>query len=179
VDALSQRLREALTGSAHAGEPSVLWEDRGSRVLLHVATLQVHSLDHALVVEIVTETAELGPAPLIVRLVFGGGRDPASLVASSDEEVHGDPLVAARWGPLFRSVIWSAIVRLSEAHADERGMQSRTISILGDHLRFTAQPVAFVPALAEARRQRIAAGPGRGVDETSGPGEGAAGGAVR
>jgi hypothetical protein len=153
TDAVAQGLRDALTGSANAGLPAVVWEDRGSQVLLHVASLQVRTLDTALVVAIDTETAELGRAQLIVRLVFGTGRDPAALVASSDEVVHGDPRLAARWGPLFRDVVWSAIVRMSEAHAGERGMQARAISILGDHVRFTAKPAASVRALAVKHRQ--------------------------
>jgi hypothetical protein len=145
TDVLAQHLRDALTGSANAGQPEVVWEDRGSQVLLHVARLQVRTLGDALVVAIDTATAELGSAQLIVRLVFGTGRDPASLVASSDEVVQGDPHLAARWGPLFRDVVWSALVRLSEAHAGDRGMQARRISILGDHVRFTAQPAASPP----------------------------------
>jgi hypothetical protein len=157
VESLAQWLRDAIIGPAHAGQAAVLWEDRGSQVLMDVASLRVRTAGQALVVAIDTETAEYGRAPLVVRLVFGGGRDPAALVAASDEVVHGDERIAARWGDLFRGVVWSAIVRLSEAHARERGMQARSISILGDHLRFAAAPPASVPALAAEHRKRMTA----------------------
>ena len=150
--ALAQALRDALCGPSHAGEPAVVWEDRGSQMLVHVASLQVQTLEQALVVGVDTETAEFGRAPLIVRFVFGTARDPATLVASSDETVHGPPLLAARWGSLFRDVVWTVIVRLADAHATERGLQARTISILGDHLRFTAEPVTDIQPLAVAHR---------------------------
>jgi hypothetical protein len=145
TDRLAQWLRDALTGAEHAGAPAVIWEDRGAQVLLHVGKLQVHTRGTALIVAVDTETEEFGRAPLIVRFVLGSARDAASLVASSDEVVHGDPRVAARWGPQFRSVVWAAIVRMAEAHAGERGLQARAMSILGDHLRLTAEPA---PALS-------------------------------
>ena len=156
TNSLAQWLRDALTGPAHIGEPEVVWEDRESQVLLQVARLQVRTIERALVVAVDTETAEFGEAPLIVRLVFGSGRDPASLVASSDELINGDPRVAGRWGSLFRGVVWAAIVRLSEAHAGERGLQSRSISILGDHVRLTAEPAAPITRLAAANRRGAA-----------------------
>jgi hypothetical protein len=152
IDALAQAVRDALCGPSHAGSTSVVWEDRGSQMLMHVASLQVQTIEHALVVGVETETAEFGRAPLVVRFVFGSGRDPATLVASSDENVHGPPALAARWGSLFRDVVWTVIVRLADAHATERGLQARTISILGDHLRFTAEPVTDIQPLAVAHR---------------------------
>jgi hypothetical protein len=158
---LAQALRDALTGTAHAGEPEVIWEDRGSQILLHVGKLEVRTLDNVLVVAVDTETVELGATALIVRFVFGNARDPARLVASSDETVHGHPLVAARWGPLFRGVIWSAVVRLSEAHAAERGLQPKSIAIRKGQLHFAAETPASLQALAVAHLERTASRPPR------------------
>lgn len=154
TDTLVGWIRDAITGTEHAGQPVVVWEDRGAQVALHVGKLQVRTLPRALVVAIDTETEEFGVAPLVLRLAFGSGRDPAPLVASTDEDVQGDPRIAARWGPLFRSVVWAAIVRLSEAHAAERGQRARTISILGDHVRLTAESGVSLRALALEHRSR-------------------------
>jgi hypothetical protein len=150
ADSLTEWLRDALTGREHVGAPAVVWEDRDARVLLHVAKLQVRTAKTALVVAIDTETEEFGVAPLVVRFVFGTARSAAALVAATDEEVLGHPQVAARWGELFRSVIWAAIVRLSEAHAGERGQRPRSMSILGDHLRLASEPPVDVAAIARA-----------------------------
>jgi len=153
---LGQALRGALTGAARAGEPDVIWEDRGAQILLHVGKLQVRLLDNVLVVAVDTETAEFGATALIVRFVFGSARDPAARVASSDETVHGHPLVAARWGALFRGVIWSAVVRMSEAHAGERGRTPKSIVIRKDQLHFAADPPTSLRALAVAHLKRSA-----------------------
>jgi hypothetical protein len=139
TETLARWLRDAITGPDHAGAPVVVWEDRGAQLLLHVGKLQVRTLEHTLVVAIDTETAELGRTPLVVRLVFGSGRDPASLVAATDELVQGDPRIAGRWGPPLRDVIWAAIVRLSDAHASKHDLSARSLSILDDHLRLTAE----------------------------------------
>jgi len=153
---LAQVLREALTGAAQRGASEVVWEDRGSQLVLHVGALQVRALDNTLVVAVDAETAEFGVTPLIVRFVFGGARDSAALVASSDETVHGHPLVAARWGPLFRGVIWSAIVRLSEAHAGERGLRPTAIVIGKGRLEFAAKPPVPIQKLAITHLEGLA-----------------------
>ena len=142
TDSFSQALGDALRGAANRGASSVIWEDHGSQMLLHLDSLEVRTVGRAIVIAIDTETTEFGRSPLIVRFVFGTGRDPATLVAASDESVHGEPMLAGRWGVLLRGVLWAAIVRLSQTHADERGQQPRSISILGDHVRFTAEPLA-------------------------------------
>jgi hypothetical protein len=146
--AVAEWLRAAITGPEFAGKPAVVWDDRGSQVLLHVGKLTVRTRDTALIVAIDTETEEFGVAPLIVRFLFGTARDPAPLVAATDDDVHGDPQVAARWGELFRDVVWAALVRLSAAHAEERGMRAQSMSIVGDHLRLAAKPPESLEMLA-------------------------------
>jgi hypothetical protein len=145
---LARSLSDALTGPAHTRAAEVIWEDRGSQILLHVGKLQVQLVDGVLVVAVDVETAESGRTTLIVRYVFGSATGEAGLVASSDAMVHGDPLVAARWGSLVRDVIWAAIVRLSEAHATERGRQPQSIAIRRGHLEFAARAPTSLKALA-------------------------------
>jgi hypothetical protein len=145
---LARSLSDALTGPTHKRAAEVIWEDRGSQILLYVGKLQVRLADGVLVVAVDVETTESGRTTLIVRYVFGSATGAAGLVASSDAVVHGDPLVAARWGSLLRDVIWAAIVRLSEAHATERGRQPQSIAIRRGQLEFAARAPASLRALA-------------------------------
>lgn len=155
VDALTRALRAALTGPGNAGASAVIWNDRGSQVILHVGKLQLRALDNALVVAIDTQSAEFGVAPLIVRFVFGGRDDPASLVAATDDSALGHPAIAARWGQLFRDVIWAALVRLSVSHAADHGLTPTAWEITPDRLRFAAGPEVSVRDLAEQHVRRL------------------------
>lgn len=160
TDSLRAVLREALTGSQHTAQPEVLWENRGAQVLMLVETLAVHLLEDTIVVAIDTETEEFGVAPLIVRFHLGSGRDPAGLVASTDARVLGHMQLAARWGNLYRAVLWSALLRLVDLHASERGLQAKAISVLGDHVRITAAPRLALRELAKGQLE---------VDGSAGP----------
>lgn len=157
LDAVTGALRDALTGPRNAGAPVVIWSDRGSQVVLHVGKLQLRVLDSAVVVAVDTESVEFGVAPLIVRFVFGGQDDPASLVAATDESALGHPAVAARWGTLFREVIWAALVRLSVSHATSHGLAPASLEITPDRLRFAAGPEVPVRDLAEQHVRRLRA----------------------
>lgn len=114
---LATAFRAALCGPEHAGSPEVVWSDRGSQILLHVGKLQVRLGKATLVVAVDTESVEFGVAPLVVRFVFGADGGPSSLVAATDETALGHPDVAARWGDLFRDVIWAALARLVDLHS--------------------------------------------------------------
>lgn len=157
VDTVTGVLRDALTGPAHAGAPAVIWSDRGSQIVLHVGKLQIRPLQNTLVVAVDTQSAEFGVAPLIVRFVFGGRGDPASLVAATDDDALGHPAVAARWGKLFRDVMWAALVRLFVTHAAGNGLAPTSLEITPDGLRFAAGPEVSVRDLAEQHVRRLRA----------------------
>ncbi|MGH8891779.1 MAG: hypothetical protein ACRDWY_00485 [Actinomycetes bacterium] len=114
MDGVAVAVREALCGPNHGGQPEVVWSDGGAQVLLHVGRLQVRTAKDTLVVAVDTETAEFGVAPLMVRFVFGSEGGPASLVAATDAHALGHPQVVARWGELFRDVVWAGFARLVE-----------------------------------------------------------------
>ncbi|MFI5706616.1 hypothetical protein [Kribbella sp. NPDC051620] len=149
VDVVTAALQNALTGSRNAGASAVVWSDRGSQIVLHVGKLQLRALQNTIVVAVDTESAEFGVAPLIVRFVFGGRQDPASLVAATDEGALGHPAIAARWGTLFRDVIWAALVRLLVSHADSHGLAPASVEIGPDRFLFGARQEVSVRELAE------------------------------
>ncbi|MEV6415810.1 hypothetical protein [Kribbella sp. NPDC051718] len=149
VDVVTAALQSALTGPRNVGASAVVWSDRGSQIVLHVGKLQLRALENTLVVAVDTQSAEFGVAPLIVRFVFGGREDPASLVAATDEGALGHPAVAARWGTLFRDVVWAALVRLLVSHADSHGLAPASVEIGPERFLFAAEPEVSVRELAE------------------------------
>lgn len=145
-DALAEALRAALCGPKHAGSPEVLWSDRGSQILLHVDKLQVHLAKATVVVAVDTESAEFGVAPLIVRFAFGSDHGPTSLIAATDASALGHPQVAARWGDLFRDVVWAAIARLVAARSE--GAAPGGLAVRPGELAIAVQPAFSAVDLA-------------------------------
>jgi len=139
IEDFAAAIRDAITGPQHRGAPVVMWRDRGSDLLVHVAKLQVRLLANTIVVAVDTQSAEFQVAPVIVRFVFGGENDAASLVAATDEAALGHPSIASRWGELFRSVVWAALVRLAVTQANRRGMEPSSLLVDEGGLRFAAR----------------------------------------
>jgi len=137
---LASWFRDALTGPANVGQPSVVWSDRGSQILLHVGRLQARTAGQMLVVAVDTESNEFGVAPLIVRFVLGDTGDASALVAATDVDVLGDPGVSARWGRLFRDVVWAALVRLAETKAGGAGTHPAGVAVSTEALHFALGP---------------------------------------
>lgn len=148
TDTITKAFQDAVCGPAHLGSPEVIWSDGGAQILLHAARLRAIPQGNALIVAVDTESAEFGVAPLIVRFVFGSEQEPAFLVAATDETALGHPQVAARWGDLFRDVIWAAFARLAQVSAAGRTPAGLRLSPAG--LELTAhEPVPVVQAARE------------------------------
>jgi hypothetical protein len=148
TDAITKAFQDAVCGPAHTGSPEVIWSDGGAQILLHAAKLRAVTQGNALIVAVDTESAEFGAAPLIVRFVFGSEQEPAFLVAATDETALGHPQVAARWGDLFRDVIWAAFARLAEVSAAGKTPAGLQLSPAGLELT-THEPVPVVQAARE------------------------------
>ncbi len=161
-EALAQALRAALCGPDHVGAPEVIWNDRGAQILLHVGKLQVHLAKATVVVAVDTESVEFGIAPLIVRFAFGPDGGPTSLIAATDASALGHPQVAARWGDLFRDVIWAAIARLVATRSG--GAAPGGLTVRPGTLAITVQPAFSAVDLAVAHVRGVEGGvrPGRG-----------------
>jgi len=160
LEALAAAFRDALCGPKNLGSPEVVWSDGGSQIVLHVGKLQVRTVQTALVVAVDTESSEFGVAPLVVRFVFGKEGGPASLVAATDETALGHPQVAARWGPLFRDVVWAAFARQVELGA--AGKQPTGVSVGRAGLQLAIDKPFSVVELAGAHLRDLVS---RGVRE--------------
>lgn len=148
TDTITKAFQDAVRGPAHLGSPEVIWSDGGAQLLLYAAKLRAITQGNVLIVAVDTESAEFGVAPLIVRFVFGSEQEPAFLVAATDETALGHPQVAARWGDLFRDVIWAAFARLAEVSAAGQTPAGLRLSPAGLELT-THEPVPVVPTARE------------------------------
>ena len=148
TDTITKTFQDAVCGPAHLGSPEVIWSDGGAQILLHAAKLRAIVQGNVLVVAVDTESAEFGAAPLIVRFAFGSEQEPAFLVAATDETALGHPQVAARWGDLFRDVIWAAFARLAQVSAAGKIPAGLRLSPAGLELT-THDPVPVVQAARE------------------------------
>jgi hypothetical protein len=143
---LTVRLRGALTSSvAGVNGDVIVWQDKGDEVVVHLSTLQVRFAPPAVFAAIDLESDQTGRHTLIVRFVFGDEQDPAGLFATTDEVVHGNSLLASRWGPIFRDLVWSALTRLSSDHAAERGLAPLRFSIASGNLTLAASKSIPLP----------------------------------
>jgi len=178
---LTAALQASLTGPANVGATAVVWSDRGSQILLDVAHLHVTTVPGALVVGVDTSTVEHGSAPLIVRFVLGQEAAGGALVASTDADALGHPDVAARWGALFRDVVWAALLRYVDTHARAQGLRAASLAVRSDSsVEVAARPdfslvdlaATVVPPLATAVDPAVtrAAGPAAGGPRTAGGG---------
>jgi hypothetical protein len=138
---------------------TVLWRDFGDETLVHLDSVVVRMIKRFVLVSVDLETEQTGRAALIVTLAFGSTQDGAGLIAATDEAPRGHPLLAARWGRVLQETVWSALLDLARAHAEERGKVPLAIHFLAGHLRFgNVQPLALGEA---ALRSFDLAYPGR------------------
>ena len=124
------------TGSLGSAPSQVLvWEDAGDEVLVHLESLHVRVLPQALVIGVDLESDQTGRGPVVVRFVLGAVDDMAGLIASTDEVAHGNAMLAARWGSVFREVVWATLVGTVEEHAKERGLAPQALVAVDGQLR--------------------------------------------
>jgi hypothetical protein len=143
---LTARLRSALTSrAAGSTAEAIVWQDRGDEVVVHLSTLQIRLAPPAAFAAVDLESDQTGRHSLVVRFVFGDPQDPAGLFATTDEVVRGNSLLAARWGPIFRDLIWSTLTSLSSNHAAERGLAPLRFSVGSAGLQLAASQSIPLP----------------------------------
>jgi hypothetical protein len=157
--ALAAELRARLVGTPADGSAAapaatvnqVIWVDAGDEVLVHLDSIKVRLLARAIVVSLDLETDQTGCAALIVTFSLGGARDQAGLVATTDELPHGNPLLAARWGRVVQSALWSALMGYVNDHAAERGKEPQAIHVTPGRIQLKLQAPNVVARTAKAK----------------------------
>ena len=86
-------------------------------------------------------------SPLIVALTLSADpKDPAGLVAATDEYPRGDGRLAARWGRAFQAAAWASLLSIAQDHAAQRSLAPRNISVGPNGLTLQAgPPLSIVP----------------------------------
>ncbi len=154
-------LQRALAGNADLDsapggrDRTVVWDDSGDQALVHLDSVVVRLLANSLVVSVDLETEQTGRAPLIVVIAFGSDRDPAGLVATTNALARGNATLAARWGRALQETIWTALMRMASAHANERGKVPVSLHVMKNRVRFGAAEPVVLDDEARATFERV------------------------
>jgi len=127
--------------------PTIIWVDAGSEVLAHLDSIQARLLNGTLLVSIDLETDQTGRSPLIVALTISADpKDPAGLIATTDEYPRGHGQLAARWGRPLQAAVWASLLSIAQDHAAERSGAPQSITITPNGLTLQAgPPLSFTP----------------------------------
>ena len=151
---LAKELALRMTGSPADGSVSaaltsraIIWVDAGSEVLVHLDSIQVRLLNGTLLVSIDLETDQTGRSPLIVALAISADpKDPAGLIATTDEYPRGHGQLASRWGRPLQAAVWASLLSIAQDHAAERSGAPQSITITPHGLTLQAgPPLSFTP----------------------------------
>ena len=96
------------------------------------------------------ETDQTGVGSLIVTFALGSAQDKTGLFAMSEELVRGHPVLASRWGAIFRETVWAALLAAARTHAVERGKVPTALHPMKGKLNFAAAVPIQVAAEAVA-----------------------------
>jgi hypothetical protein len=116
----------------------VIWVDAGDEVLVHLDSVSARVLNRNLLVSADLETDQTGRSPLVVVFATGAAGDPAGLVAVTDELPRGNPILAARWGPILRSAVWAGLLGMATDFASKYKLAPRAITATQGVLVFQA-----------------------------------------
>ena len=109
----------AANGSAPPATPqkAVIWVDRGDEVLVHLDSVRVKIADRLLLMSVDLETDQTGRTPLVIAFAVGGDKDPAGLVAATDDLPRGNGVLASRWGRILQEALWASVLGIATDHA--------------------------------------------------------------
>lgn len=127
----ARTLTTALRRQLGEGDPVVLWEQNGSRVLVHAAELKATIHDAGIVVTVPLESDETGRGDVQVALALARGGDAYDTFAVAPPRPVGDPVLAARWGETVQNAVYAALLQVADARA---GGPSRGVRVRGGAL---------------------------------------------
>lgn len=127
-----------------AAPDRVVWVDAGDEVLVHLDSLKARVLERTILVALDLETDQTGRSTLVCAFALGGDKDPAGLLAVTEELPQGHPLLAARWGRAVQAAIWNGLLELAGEQARSRNAAPLSISIAQGKLKLGAGAALFV-----------------------------------
>jgi len=130
----------------------VIWVDQGDEVLVHLESTQVRMQDGSLIVSVDLETDQTGRQPLVMAFSVSNSADASGLIATTDDLPRGNGLLAARWGHVLQTAMWTSILNMGRQHASERQLAPNGVSVVGGVLQFHAgAPVVAAASVAVSR----------------------------
>lgn len=129
----------------------VVWVDGDSEVVVYPARTQLALKPGWLLVQLALETDQTGEASLTIPLAVGDKAATASLVAITEEQTRGNPVLASRWGQIAQELVWDAILRAGQDVLDrEAKRQLRLVGVYtdGKRLSYLAAPPVTVEQIA-------------------------------
>jgi hypothetical protein len=119
--AIAARLGGSSTANGAAPPASqqnaVIWVDRGDEVLVHLDSVRVKIADRLLLISVDLETDQTGLTPLITTFALGDDKDPAGLIAATDDLPRGNGVLASRWGRILQEALWASVLGIATDHA--------------------------------------------------------------
>lgn len=116
--ALGRRLVSPnLVPKGFGSPPPVVWTDGADELLVHLPSLRVVLRDKLIVISLDLESDQTGRSSLLMPFAVGGARDPAGLVAATEELPRGDALLVGRWGRIVQSAVWGALLGVVDDYA--------------------------------------------------------------
>lgn len=105
------------TTAPAATQKAVIWVDRGDEVLIHLNSVRVKIADQLLLFSVDLETDQTGRTPLVTAFALGDDKDPAGLVAVTDDLPRGNGALASRWGKILQEALWASVLAILTDHA--------------------------------------------------------------
>lgn len=117
--ALARRLapKEALPAKGFGFPRPVVWTDGGDDLLVLLPSLRVALRDRLIVVSLDVACDQTGTQSLVMPFSVGGPRDPAGLVAATEELPRGNGLLVGRWGRIVQEAVWGALLQVVDDYA--------------------------------------------------------------
>ena len=131
--AISTRL--GVGNAAAILQKQVVWTSRGDEVLLHLDSVRVKTAERLLFVSVDLETDQTGRTPLVCAFAVGNDKDPAGLIAVTDDLPRGNGVLAARWGKTLQEAVWATVLSISTDHAASASATAIGISVTPGSLR--------------------------------------------
>ena len=145
---LGRRMQERLLGVADTDARSVVWQQGGSRVLVHSHTLTVRALDGWLICNLDLQTDESGRQTLQFIYFLGKEQDASPHgSATINAATHEAAQIADRWGRELQRILWDAILDGIEASVQAASIQisGRPVTLAGF---FSTREALFVDVVA-------------------------------
>lgn len=128
-----------------AAQQRVVWRDGDSEVLVHIDKTRTKTLDGLVLVGITLECDETGVQEITVPFAIGSGSVTAGMLAVTEEEPRGHPLLVQRWGEAIVATAWKALLDVGQTLAAEAGTDEDGVALVAGALVAKPDGLQVIP----------------------------------